>query len=253
MIRVCSRLGSCQHYFKSFTRRLYCLSWSPGTTMLFSPKKIKCQNDIYLTNRITVRTVTTDTMRGNSRRNITIVVYTVAAITGVAGLSYAAVPLYRLYCQTSGLGGTVKSNTSAKKMEEMRPVRDRVLTIRFNADKSANMRWSFKPLQSEVKVVPGETALAFYSAKNPTDKPISGISTYNVVPFDAGQYFNKVQCFCFEEQMLNPHEEVEMPVFFYIDPDFDEDPSMENVNTITLSYTFFEVTEGHSYALPIRS
>jgi cytochrome c oxidase assembly protein subunit 11 len=78
-------------------------------------------------------------------------------------------------------------------MEYMRPVQDRVLTIRFNADRSANMRWSFRPLQTEVKVSPGETALAFYSAKNPTDEPISGISTYNVVPFEAGQYFNKVQ------------------------------------------------------------
>lgn len=144
----------------------------------------------------------------------------------------------------------MKSETRAEKMEYMRPVQDRVLTIRFNADRSANMRWSFRPLQTEVKVSPGETALAFYSAKNPTDEPISGISTYNVVPFEAGQYFNKVQCFCFEEQMLNPHEEVEMPVFFYIDPDFDEDPAMERVNTITLSYTFFEVKEGHLYSIP---
>lgn len=125
-------------------------------------------------------------------------------------------------------------------------------------------------------MVPGETALAFYRAKNPTDKPITGISTYNVVPFEAGQYFNKIQvewqvqlmclctpwssmitssvfclqCFCFEEQRLNPHEEVDMPVFFYIDPEFDEDPRMARVDTITLSYTFFEAKEGQTLPLP---
>lgn len=131
-----------------------------------------------------------------------------------------------------------------------------------------------------LQVVPGETALAFYRAKNPTDKPITGISTYNVVPFEAGQYFNKIQvvrqalgqaavcsrppasslmdsfslvslqCFCFEEQRLNPHEEVDMPVFFYIDPEFDEDPRMARVETITLSYTFFEAKEGQKLPLP---
>lgn len=85
---------------------------------------------------------------------------------------------------------------------------DRVLKIKFNADLNAAMRWNFKPQQYEIKVVPGETALAFYTATNPTDLPVIGISTYNVIPFEAGAYFNKIQCFCFEEQMLNPHEEV---------------------------------------------
>ncbi|NXT82692.1 COX11 protein, partial [Zapornia atra] len=99
-------------------------------------------------------------------------------------------------------------------------------------------------------VVPGETALAFYKAKNPTDKPIIGISTYNVIPFEAGQYFNKIQCFCFEEQWLNPQEEVDMPVFFYIDPEFVEDPKMAKVDLITLSYTFFEAKEGQKLPLP---
>uniref|UniRef100_A0A8C3LXJ8 Cytochrome c oxidase assembly protein COX11, mitochondrial n=1 Tax=Chrysolophus pictus TaxID=9089 RepID=A0A8C3LXJ8_CHRPC len=101
-----------------------------------------------------------------------------------------------------------------------------------------------------LQVVPGETALAFYKAKNPTDKPIIGISTYNVVPFEAGQYFNKIQCFCFEEQWLNPQEEVDMPVFFYIDPEFAEDPKMAKVDSITLSYTFFEAKEGQHLPLP---
>ncbi|CAI8018906.1 Cytochrome c oxidase assembly protein COX11, mitochondrial [Geodia barretti] len=123
--------------------------------------------------------------------------------------------------------------------------------IRFNADTSAGMRWQFKPQQKDITIVPGETALAFYSAKNPTDRPVTGISTYNVVPFEAGQYFNKIQCFCFEEQILNPNEQVDMPVFFYIDPEFSEDPAMARVTTITLSYTFFEAKEGESIYLPL--
>lgn len=126
----------------------------------------------------------------------------------------------------------------------MEKVKDRVLTIKFNADLAASMRWNFKPQQYEIKVMPGETALAFYTATNPTNRPVIGISTYNVIPFEAGQYFNKIQCFCFEEQMLNPNEEVDMPVFFYIDPEFAEDPKMEFVDEITLSYTFFEAKDG---------
>ena len=118
--------------------------------------------------------------------------------------------------------------------------KSRPLRILFNADTAATMQWNFRPQQREVRVYPGETALAFYTAKNPTDEPIDGISTYNVVPFAAGPYFNKIQCFCFEEQRLNPHEEVDMPVFFYIDPDIVDDPNLEHVDTITLSYTFFQ-------------
>uniref|UniRef100_A0A182MFD7 Cytochrome c oxidase assembly protein COX11, mitochondrial n=1 Tax=Anopheles culicifacies TaxID=139723 RepID=A0A182MFD7_9DIPT len=133
----------------------------------------------------------------------------------------------------------------------MQKVKDRVLKIKFNADIGASMRWNFKPQQTEIKVVPGETALAFYSAKNPTDHPVVGISTYNVIPFEAGAYFNKIQCFCFEEQQLNPHEEVDLPVFFYIDPEFIEDPKMELVDSITLSYTFFESKDGVNIQMPV--
>lgn len=103
-------------------------------------------------------------------------------------------------------GGTVGHDTS--KVVDMKPVKHRVLKIRFVADTAAQMAWNFKPQQKEIKLVPGETALAFYTATNPTDVPITGISTYNIVPFEAGEYFNKIQCFCFEEQMLAPHEQV---------------------------------------------
>ncbi|XP_064118368.1 cytochrome c oxidase assembly protein ctaG-like [Macrobrachium nipponense] len=177
--------------------------------------------------------------------------YYIAAL-GVAtlGLSYAAVPLYRIFCQAYSYGGTIQQGHDAEKVETMHKVDNRVITVRFNADTAASMTWNFKPQQSEIKVLPGETALAFYTARNPTDRPVIGVSTYNVIPFDAGQYFNKIQCFCFEEQLLNPHEEVHMPVFFYIDPEFVDDPKMENVDRLTLSYTFFEAREGVPIPIP---
>nr|KAF6295406.1 cytochrome c oxidase copper chaperone COX11 [Myotis myotis] len=152
--------------------------------------------------------------------------------------------------ETTGLGGSVAAGHSSDQIENMVPVKDRIIKVTFNADVHASLQWNFRPQQTEIYVVPGETALAFYKAKNPTDKPVIGISTYNVVPFEAGQYFNKIQCFCFEEQRLNPQEEVDMPVFFYIDPEFAEDPRMVNVDLITLSYTFFEAKEGHQLPVP---
>merc|ERR1711928_251615 len=179
-------------------------------------------------------------------------IYSVLALgVFVGGFSYAAVPLYRIFCQSYSYGGTTSATGhKTEGLENMKPNRERVLRIRFNADTSSNLTWNFKPQQSEIKVALGETALAFYTATNPTDRPIDGVSTYNVVPFDAGQYFNKIQCFCFEEQRLNPHEQVDMPVFFYIDPEFGEDPKMENVESITLSYTFFEAKEGANLVKP---
>jgi cytochrome c oxidase assembly protein subunit 11 len=142
--------------------------------------------------------------------------------------------------QATGFGGAVGVEQDGDKIAAMEPQEHRVLKIKFNADTGATMKWDFRPIQKEVYLVPGETALAFYTATNPSDNPIIGISTYNVIPYDAGQYFNKIQCFCFEEQRLNPHEQVDMPVFFYIDPEFANDPAMLKVDEITLSYCFFE-------------
>uniref|UniRef100_A0A8D2B380 Cytochrome c oxidase copper chaperone COX11 n=1 Tax=Sciurus vulgaris TaxID=55149 RepID=A0A8D2B380_SCIVU len=127
------------------------------------------------------------------RRNKTVLTYVAAAAVGMLGASYAAVPLYRLYCQTTGLGGSAVAGHSSDQIENMVPVKDRIIKVTFNADVHASLQWNFRPQQTEIYVVPGETALAFYKAKNPTDKPIIGISTYNVIPFEAGQYFNKIQ------------------------------------------------------------
>lgn len=112
------------------------------------------------------------------------------------------------YIQAYSYGGTVTDGHDTSKVSTMSPVKNRKIKVRFTADTAASMMWNFKPQQIEITVIPGETALAFYTATNPTDKQIVGISTYNVIPFDVGQYFNKIQCFCFEEQMLNPHEQV---------------------------------------------
>ncbi|XP_077287608.1 cytochrome c oxidase copper chaperone COX11 [Arctopsyche grandis] len=176
--------------------------------------------------------------------------YLTALGVSFAGLAYAAVPLYRIFCQAYSYGGTTAISENSDKVEAMKSVKDRMLRIVFNADVASSMKWNFRPQQHEINLVPGETALAFYTANNPSNKPVNGISTYNVLPFEAGQYFNKIQCFCFEEQQLNPHEQVDMPVFFYIDPEFASDPKMELVDEIILSYTFFEAKKNFQVPLP---
>lgn len=168
-------------------------------------------------------------------------------LTGVAvawvGLSYAFVPLYKIFCKVTGFGGTTQRAEMivADRLtprEDAKPIR-----ITFDGGVSAMMPWAFRPQQRELVLVPGETALAFYTAKNKTDKAITGVATYNVHPPQAGVYFNKIQCFCFEEQRLKAHEEIDMPVFFFIDPEICDDPSMSAVHNITLSYTFFKTDD----------
>jgi len=185
-------------------------------------------------------------------KNRTTLNYVLALAVATTGAAYAAVPLYRAFCQSTGYGGTVKEGLDAEKVANMEKQAERLIEVRFSADTAATMQWNFRPQQPVIHVHPGETALAFYTAKNPTDKPIDGISTYNVIPFEAGQYFNKIQCFCFEEQRLNPQEEVDMPVFFYLDPEYAKDPFLENTNTITLSYTFFQSQPGLQLPMPFE-
>jgi len=169
--------------------------------------------------------------------------YTLAVFVTMVGLSYAAVPLYRIFCAAvPGYGGT-PGTIDASRIEPDRliPATDfgRRIRITFASNTSDALQWNFRPELREIRVLPGETALTFYKAKNKSDEDIVGIATYNVMPQRAAKYFNKIQCFCFEEQKLRAGEEVDMPVFFYIDPDFIKDPYMKDVNTVTLSYTFF--------------
>ena len=161
------------------------------------------------------------------------------AIVGTFGLSYASVPLYRLFCQVTGYGGTTQKSQELD-YSKLTPLEDRELRIQFSADTAVGMPWKFVPTQREIRIVPGQTVLACFTATNTSDEPIVGVATYNVTPQKAGKYFHKVQCFCFEAQRLNPKEEVDMPVFFYVDPAIADDIRMNDVNLLTLSYTFFK-------------
>jgi len=151
-------------------------------------------------------------------------------------MSYAAVPLYQLFCQVTGYGGTTQAAQSAPDT-----VLSETMTVRFDANTARDMGWKFKPVQNQIKLKIGENKLAFYQAINPSDKVISGTATFNVTPQQAGAYFNKIECFCFTEQSLKPGERVEMPVSFFIDPDIVKDPELDSIRTITLSYTFFPI------------
>lgn len=177
----------------------------------------------------------------------------VTLVVGMVGLTYASVPLYRMFCQATGFGGTIKEGRSVEeKLKARKEERNeelemaaakRELTITFSANVADGLEWKFVPTQRAVKVHPGQSTLAFYTVENLSKRSITGVSTYNVAPQQVGQYFNKVQCFCFEEQRLRPGEKIDMPVFFYIDPEYATDPRVDNINNITLSYTFFKVGE----------
>lgn len=178
-----------------------------------------------------------------SEEHTRVAYYMGAVAVGVFGLAYASVPLYKVFCQMTGFGGTTQRATELK-ASTVKPVQGgKIIRVDFTASVHSTLPWKFQPTQRDVRVVPGETALAFYTVKNTSDKAITGVATYNVFPPKAGLYFNKIQCFCFEEQRLGPREEIDMPVFFFIDPEIVDDPAMENVNNITLSYTFFKTGE----------
>ncbi|KAK5132045.1 hypothetical protein LTR08_000382 [Meristemomyces frigidus] len=184
------------------------------------------------------------------KKNANTLYYTFSIILGTVALSYGSVPLYKTICQQTGWGGSpIKSSVhggdddSAEAIAaKLTPVTSsRRLRITFAGSTSDILPWKFTPQQREVRVLPGETALAFYTATNNSkDEDIIGVATYSVTPAQVAPYFSKIQCFCFEEQRLNKGETVDMPVFFYIDPEFLKDPTMRNIDTITLNYTFFK-------------
>jgi cytochrome c oxidase assembly protein subunit 11 len=184
-------------------------------------------------------TKTNPQSRGDGNENNTVAQYMGAIAVFVFGMAYASVPLYKVFCQMTGFGGTTQRVEESR--EDMEPVvGSKPLKVYFTAGVHSAMPWKFIPTQKEVRIVPGETALAFYTVKNTADYAITGVATYNVYPPKAGLYFSKIQCFCFEEQRLGPNEEIDMPVFFFIDPEFCKDPAMASVQNITLSYTFFK-------------
>ncbi|MAE50367.1 MAG: cytochrome c oxidase assembly protein [Micavibrio sp.] len=158
-----------------------------------------------------------------------------AVVIGMTTLAFASVPLYNLFCRVTGFAGTTQI---AAQLPDQ--VLEREVIVKFNADTAPQMPWIFKPDIRQVTVKIGERGLASFTAKNPADTPVAGTALYNVTPPKAGKYFHKVQCFCFDAQTLNPHETVSMPVMFFIDPKMNDDPNMNDVKVITLSYTFYE-------------
>lgn len=176
--------------------------------------------------------------KGLRRKNRLFMAGLFGLVFGMVGLAYASVPLYALFCQVTGFGGTTQRADAAPARQV-----DRVIKVRFNADVNQSLPWRFKPEQKELTVKLGEMGLAAYQAANRVDRPTVGTALYNVTPDKVGKYFNKIECFCFTEQVLEPGQSVDMPVAFFVDPALADDPAMEDVTTITLSYTFFRAKD----------
>lgn len=168
-----------------------------------------------------------------ARRNRRVALGAGVVVAGMLGLSFAAVPLYTLFCAVTGYGGTPQIGGVAPGAGE------KTITVRFNANTNPGLPWQFRPAQGAMEMKVGEEAIAFYSARNMADGPSTGMATYNVTPEVAGPYFHKVHCFCFDEQTLQAGQQVEMPLSFWVDPKIAEDPNTRDIRTITLSYTFF--------------
>ena len=164
----------------------------------------------------------------------------VSIIIGMISLSYAAVPLYDLFCRTTGFGGTP---VAKKDIINNKNINNIDIKMQFNSDVAGGLEWKFLPVERQKIVKTGNNTLVFYKAKNLSNNKITGVATFNVTPLKIGKYFSKIDCFCFEEQTLESGEEVEMPVSFYIDPEIANDPNTKEVKTITLSYTFFNTDE----------
>lgn len=161
---------------------------------------------------------------------------TLTVVMLMGGLSWASVPFYDWFCRVTGFGG-------ATNIAEAGPdtVLDQTITVRFDSSLERDMPWTFRPEKREMELRIGETAIAYYEAHNPTDVPVAGSASYNVTPYEAGAFFDKIHCFCFEEQILMPGETVLMPVNFYVDPAIVQDREGQYVHTITLSYTFYQI------------
>lgn len=167
----------------------------------------------------------------------------VSVVVVMGGLAWASVPFYDWFCRVTGYGGATGVSEAGSDT-----ILDKTIKVRFDASKERGMPWEFRPVQTEMELRIGETGLAFYEAYNPTNRPVAGQASYNVAPYSAGGYFDKIACFCFEEQVLQPGERVQMPVSFFVDPEIVNDRDAKYVHTITLSYTFYEIDLPEGYA-----
>ncbi len=177
------------------------------------------------------------------RRHRTVALALVGLVAVMTGLAFAAVPLYRMFCQATGYAGTPQRAEAA-------PERglDRAIRVRFDSNVDRALPWSFAPVERVIEVKIGETALAFFKAANTSDASVTGTAVFNVVPERAARYFNKIECFCFKEQTLAAGANIEMPVTFFVDPKIVEDEDTKNISEITLSYTFYRTGEGAGVA-----
>jgi cytochrome c oxidase assembly protein subunit 11 len=169
-----------------------------------------------------------------ARRNRRTAFAVLAVAAGMVGLAYAAVPFYQVFCKATGYGGTTQRAVAAPGQ-----LAERVVTVRFNSDVAGDLPWRFAPEQRAVEVHLGEVKLAYFRAENRSDRPITGVAAFNVTPDKAGVYFDKIACFCFSQQTLQPGQKVDMPVSFFVDPKMLKDRNLDEVSEITLSYTFF--------------
>jgi cytochrome c oxidase assembly protein subunit 11 len=172
------------------------------------------------------------------QRNLRVLMMLVGVVAGMTGLAYASVPLYRLFCQVTGFGGTPQRVAVAPT-----EISDRTVRVTFTADVAAGLGWKFQPLQRNLELKVGENKLAYYVAENLEARPVTGRATFNVSPEVFGPYFSKIECFCFTEQTLQPGQRIEMPVSFFIDPALLADPALKKMNDVTLSYTFFRAAD----------
>lgn len=179
------------------------------------------------------------------RRNLGLVAALLCVVGGMVGLTYASVPLYRLFCEVTGYYGAPKRVAQAPAEASAEEI-----TVRFNADVNSGMPWRFAPVQGAVTVPLGESTLAFYRAENRSKERIVGTATFNITPLEAGQYFNKIECFCFSQQVLEPGATANLPVTFFVDPAIRQDPDLRKLETITLSYTFFRAADQGTAADP---
>ena len=171
-------------------------------------------------------------------KNTKTLIFLLMLVAAMSALAYASVPLYNLFCKVTGYGGTTGVAESAPHEKG-----EKEITVLFNADTDPNLPWEFRTLQRKVKVTTGVDTLIYFEATNTSDEPTTGVAVYNVTPNKVGQYFDKIQCFCFDNQTLQPGEKMEMPVSFFIDPALEQDLDVKEVRTITLSYTFFKAKE----------
>jgi cytochrome c oxidase assembly protein subunit 11 len=183
-------------------------------------------------------------MTANASKNRRVALLAASVFCGMVGLAYASVPLYRLFCQTTGFGGTTQVSATAPNT-----AMTKLISVRFDANAATEMGWNFRAAQSTMVVKIGEPSMAHYTATNMSSETVTGTAKFNVTPTSAGIFFNKIQCFCFTKQTLKPGETADFPVQFFVDPAILDDPDTKSIHEITLSYSFYPVAPDQQASL----